>query len=354
MTGVRVHLTGTTWPGTSRGGLPRYFADLFAALRRRTDVVAGAAAFGEPEAGGSTWGPDGGTTRERVRASRRPAPEGTEVLDRHFALFGPPSRRAALVTHFHGPWALESAAAGEGRAAVAAKALVERARYRGSDRFVVLSQAFADVLVERYGADRGRIAVIPPGVDLERFTAAEVPDGPPRVLCVRRLERRMGIDVLLDAWPGVLARHPQARLDVVGEGSLARDLRSRAEALGITDTVSLVGAIDDDELARRYRAASVTVVPSRAWEGFGLVALESLASGRAPVVTDVGGLPDAVRALAPDLVVPAGEPEALADRLVRALDGSRPSPASCRAHAGRFSWDVAAGRHAALYREVAA
>ncbi len=354
MTGVRVHLTGTTWPGTSRGGLPRYFADLFAALQRRTDVLPSAAAFGEPEAGGATWGPDTGTTRSRVRASCRPAPEGTEVLDRHFALFGPAARRAGLVTHFHGPWALESAAAGEGRGAVAVKALVERARYRGSDRFVVLSEAFADVLVRRYGADRGRIAVIPPGVDLERFTPAAVPAGPPRVLCVRRLERRMGIDVLLDTWPGVLAHHPDARLDVVGTGTLERDLRSRAEELGITDTVSLVGAIDDGELARRYRAASVTVVPSLEWEGFGLVALESLASGRAPVVTEVGGLPDAVRALAPDLVVPAGDPEALAHRLVRALDGSLPSPEACRAHASRFSWDVAAGRHAALYREVAA
>ena len=354
MTDVRVHLTGTTWPGTAPGGLSRYFADLFAALHRRSDVAATAAAFGEPEAGGTTWGPDAGSTLARVRASRRDVPEGADVLDRHFALFGPAPRRAALVTHFHGPWAQESATAGEGRASVAVKALVERARYRGTDRFVVLSSAFADVLVERYGADRSRIAIIPPGVDLERFTASPVPDGPPRVLCVRRLERRMGVDVLLSAWSGVLARRPDARLDVVGDGAERDDLRRRAADLGITDTVTFVGSIDDAELARRYAAASVTVVPSRAWEGFGLVALESLASGRAPVVTDVGGLPDAVRELAPDLVVPAGDADTLADRLGAALDGARPSPEACRAHAGRFSWDVAAARHAALYRAVAA
>ncbi|TWS20260.1 glycosyltransferase family 4 protein [Tsukamurella asaccharolytica] len=347
-------MTGTTWPGTTPGGLPRYFADLFAALRERDDVAPSAAAFGEPATGGHSWGADAGCTAARVRASRRAAPKDTAVLDRHFALFGPAPRGAALVTHFHGPWAQESAAAGEGRAAVAVKALVERARYRESDRFVVLSRAFADVLVARYGADRGAIAVIPPGVDLARFTATPVPDGPPRVLCVRRLERRMGIDVLLQAWPAVLARHPQARLDVVGDGAQRGDLRGRAAELGITDTVTFVGTIDDASLARRYAAATVTAVPSRAWEGFGLVALESLASGRAPVVTDVGGLPDAVRDLDPGLVVGAGDAEALADRLAAALDGARPSPQACRAHAERFGWDLAAARHAALYREVVA
>ncbi|MGZ9826252.1 glycosyltransferase family 4 protein [Tsukamurella ocularis] len=347
-------MTGTTWPGATPGGLPRYFADLFAALRRRPDVDASASAFGDPEPGGGSWGADTGGTAARVRASRRRAPDGTAVLDRHFALFGPAPRGAALVTHFHGPWAQESATAGEGRVAVAVKALVERARYRGSDRFVVLSQAFADVLVSRYGADRGAIAVIPPGVDLERFTAAPAPDGPPRVLCVRRLERRMGIDVLLRAWPAVLARHPDARLDVVGDGTQRALLRQRAAELGITDTVTFVGTIDDADLARRYAAATLTAVPSVAWEGFGLVALESLASGRAPVVTDVGGLPDAVRDLAPDLVVPAGDLGALADRLAAGLDGARPSAHDCRAHAARFGWDVAAARHAALYRAIAA
>ncbi|SEC61581.1 D-inositol-3-phosphate glycosyltransferase (plasmid) [Tsukamurella tyrosinosolvens] len=354
MSAVPVHLTGTTWPGTAPGGLPRYFADLFAALRLCADLDVGATAFGDPEPGGASWGPDAGSTAARVRASRRPAPAGTAVLDRHFALFGPAPRGAALVTHFHGPWAQESAAAGEGRVAVAVKAFVERARYRGSDRFVVLSQAFADVLVARYGADRGAIAVIPPGVDLARFTATPVPDGPPRVLCVRRLERRMGIDVLLRAWPAVLARHPGARLDVVGDGSQRRALQQHASDLGITDTVTFVGTIDDADLARRYAAATLTAVPSVAWEGFGLVALESLASGRAPVVTDVGGLPDAVRDLAADLVVSAGDPDALADRLAAGLDGVRPSAQDCRAHAERFSWGVAAARHAALYRAVAA
>ena len=66
------------------------------------------------------------------------------------------------------------------------------------------------------------------------------------------------------------------------------------------------------------------------------------------------GRSDAVRDLAADLVVSAGDPDALADRLAAGLDGVRPSAQDCRAHAERFSWGVAAARHAALYRAVAA
>jgi glycosyltransferase involved in cell wall biosynthesis len=71
------------------------------------------------------------------------------------------------------------------------------------------------------------------------------------------------------------------------------------------------------------------------------------------VVTDCGGLPDAVRGLDPTLIVPADDAEALAARLTSALDGVLPSPSRCRTHAESFSWTVAAQRHHSLYSEVA-
>ena len=89
-----------------------------------------------------------------------------------------------------------------------------------------------------------------------------------------------------------------------------------------------------------------------ALEGFGLIALESLAAGRAPVVTACGGLPDSVRGLDPSLIVAPGEAGALAARLAAALDGTVPAPGRCRAHAETCSWSAAADRHIALYREL--
>jgi glycosyltransferase involved in cell wall biosynthesis len=116
--------------------------------------------------------------------------------------------------------------------------------------------------------------------------------------------------------------------------------------------VSFEGHATDERLNELYARAALTVVPSVDLEGFGLIALESLAAGRAPVVTDCGGLPDSVRGLDATLIVPRSDASALANRIVHALDGEVPGPARCRTHAEAFSWDAAAERHAAMYREL--
>ncbi|MFC6010653.1 glycosyltransferase family 4 protein [Nocardia lasii] len=352
-------MTGSEWFGATPGGLNRYFTDLYRAMARQPQVAVTASAFGTPDVpGAGSWGPTGGSTLRRARTAllaRSDLASGT-VVDRHFCLYGPVARTATstlpLVVHFHGPWAQESAMAGESDRVVRAKYLFERLRYRGADRFVVLSTVFRDVLERDYHVPADRISIIPPGVDLDRFQVAPLDTAAPTrtVLCVRRLERRMGIDVLLQAWPKVLAAHPDARLVVVGTGTAEADLR--AQAARFPGTVEFTGRVGDERLTELYAEAAVSVVPTVALEGFGLIALESLAAGRAPIVTDCGGLPDAVRGLDPSLIVPAGEPDALATRLVSALDGTVPDPAACRAHAETFTWDAAAARHADLYRTL--
>jgi glycosyltransferase involved in cell wall biosynthesis len=351
-------MTGSEWFSAAAGGLNRYFTDLYGALAHRPGIAVTAAAFGPAPAGARSWGPAGGGTLHRVRTAlldRRDFGRNT-VLDRHFCLYGPvaagPLGNQPVVVHFHGPWAAESRLAGEHPRAVRAKYVLERLRYARADRFIVLSKYFRDVLVTDYRIPSGRIAIIPPGVDVpaEPEPAPPPADSPPVVLCVRRLERRMGIDVLIDCWPAILARHPEARLVIVGTGTIAGELREQAAHL---PSIMFTGFVDDDRLEALYAQATVAVVPSLALEGFGLVTLAALAAGRAPVVTDCGGLPDAIRGLDDSLIVPAGDAEALADRLGAALDGDRPDARRCRAHAGQFSWAAAADRHIALYRELA-
>ncbi len=351
----RVHMTGSEWFGAAAGGLNRYFTDLFAALTDRPEIEVSAAAFGDAPAGGLSWGPVGGSTWRRARTAYRddrPAASGrTTVLDRHFALYGPPAAGTRhLVVHFHGPWAAESRAAGGSAPAAGVKYALERLRARPADRFVVLSEHFRDLLVHDYRVRPDRVAVIAPGVDLDRFRPTPLPDAAPLVLCVRRLEHRMGIDVLLRAWPAVRSAHPEARLVLVGTGTAEASLRAQAGDPG--SGVTFTGRITDAELTGWYGRATVTVVPSVALEGFGLIALESLAAGRAPVVTACGGLPDSVRGLDPSLIVAPGDAGALAARLAAALDGAVPDPGRCRAHAETFSWTAAADRHIALYREL--
>ena len=340
------------------GGLNRYFTDLYQALVGHTDLDVSAAAFGEPVIGGRSWGPASGSTWLRARTAfteRYPLPRDA-VIDRHFALYGRPATdlrgRHPLVVHFHGPWAQESLIGGSNAGVARLKYWLERLRYLRADRYVVLSASFRDLLVHTYRVPEDRVRIIPPGVDLDRFTVANHGGSSRTVLCVRRLERRMGVHVLLRCWPQVLTAHPDARLVVVGTGSEEAVLRAQVERSGLEACVSFEGHVDDQRLALLYHDAALTVVPSVALEGFGLIALESSAAGRAPVVTRCGGLPDAVEGLDPSLVVEAGDAEALADRIVRGLSGGVPGPRQCRAHAESFSWKAAAERHAAMYGEL--
>lgn len=128
----------------------------------------------------------------------------------------------------------------------------------------------------------------------------------PLVVCVGRLCRQKGQDVLLSAWESVLARVPGARLVLVGDGPDRARLTARAPA-----SVLFTGTVAD--AAPWYRAADLVVLPSR-WEGMALAPLEAMACGRPVVVTDVDGAREGLPpALVPHCVVPPEDPAALAD-----------------------------------------
>lgn len=368
-----VLLVGQEWVTTRPGGLNRYLHDLLHALRdegiRTHAVVVGA----YPQGLGGVTGvsePEAPLWRRLVAVLRatHPVARSVDVVDVHFALYGllpvltTRLRRRPLVVHFQGPWAAESAVArGEGGMVVRAKVAVERTLYRRAKVVVVLSEAFGRLVVERYGVEPSRVVVLPPGVDLVRFSHADrtgarasmglEPDAFVAV-SVRRLEPRMGLDVLLDAWARVQAELPEAVLVIAGEGREWERLEAQRRTLPSPGSVRLVGGVGDDELVRLYQAADCSVVPTRALEGFGLVTLESLACGTPPIVTDVGGLPDGVVALDPSLIVPREDAEALAARLLAAAAGELPSSAVCRAHAERFSWRGVARRHVEVYERA--
>ena len=296
-----------------------------------------------------------------LRASR--SSSDARLVDAHFALYAAlpillgPVRRRPLVVHFHGPWAGEATAAGRGRAAPV-KAALEGAVYRRADRVVVLSHSFGTLVRDEYGVRADRVRVIPPGVDLERFTPDRdgarrrlgVPPERPLLVSARRLVPRMGLDVLVRA----MSRLPEGvHLVVAGDGPEGEPLRQAAVALGVHDRVHLLGRIDDAELVDWYRAADVAVLPSLSLEGFGLVALEALACGTPVVASRVGGLPEVVGPLDPGLVVEPGDPEALAARLAAVLAGAAPSRERCRQYAEGFTWRRAARAHVDLYEELA-
>lgn len=358
-------MTGSEWFASRPGGLNRYFFELFRAISGDDSSSATGIAFGtRPDIEGARAWERGGNIASRVAASRG-AVSGISprVVDRHFALYGPPRRRypdALQIVHFQGPWADESRVAGGGKFSTTAKKAVERRRYREADHLIVLSAPFKAILSDQYGIEPERISILPPGVDASRFAAAVSDEGEqaaaqrPIVLCVRRLEHRMGIDVLIRAWADISSSVPEAELQIVGTGTAEQELRELAAQSKNPDSIHFSGRLSDDALVHAYRSSMITVVPTTQLEGFGLIALESLAAGKPAVVTDCGGLPDGVRGLDPSLIVPPGDEQALARRIIDALSGTRPTAAECVAHAASFSWESVAQRHLALYRELGA
>jgi glycosyltransferase involved in cell wall biosynthesis len=133
---------------------------------------------------------------------------------------------------------------------------------------------------------------------------------------VARLEPEKGHRTLLEAWPRVLARVPDAYLLVVGEGHLRPELELMAADLGIESRVVFAGRRDD--IPAVTAALDVAVLPSYR-EAQGLVVLEAMALSRPIVATRVGGIPEMIEDGVSGLLVPPHDAPALADAIARLL-----------------------------------
>lgn len=301
-----------------------------------------------------------------VLQQRRPA-----LVAAHFALYALPAldllSRYPLVVHFHGPWANESLSEGEGSLSVWVKTQIEKLVYHRGVRFIVLSEAFQRVLCSRYGVPAERVRVVPGGVNVNRFdtdaSPAEArarlgwPSGRPIALSVRRLARRMGLENLVEAMRRVHRDVPDALLLIAGKGPLASKLRTHVAEAELDEHVRLLGFVPDEDLPLAYRAADVSIVPTVALEGFGLITIESLAAGTPVLVTPVGGLPETVRGLSETLVLEGSAPSDLSPRLTEALRGKAELPAAetCRRYVREhFDWPVIAEQVREVYEEALA
>ncbi|MFF1462250.1 glycosyltransferase [Streptomyces sp. NPDC058330] len=318
------------------GGVARVVADLVAAQVRAglRPVVAcppdGWLATGAAEAGARVraWpaervpGPRlGGEVASASRLVRACAPDVIHAHSAKAGLAGRLAVRGRVPTVFQPhAWSFEAL---EGRAAGLATTW-ERFGARWSDRIVCVSES------ERRAGQRagiaGRWSVIRNGVDLGRFRPvspeaarsaraglgllADVPAGAPLAVCVGRLSRQKGQDVLLRAWRRV--RVPGARLVLVGDGPLGGELRRAAP-----EGVLFAGACGD--VRPWIHAADVLVLPSR-WEGMALAPLEAMACGRPVLLSDVDGARESLPpGQVPHCLVPPEDPAALASALTALL-----------------------------------
>ena len=223
--------------------------------------------------------------------------------------------------------------------------VVDRAVARFVDRYIAVSRANAQYLIQDKRLPREKITVIHNGCDLSRFDpSTPAPAGlraqlgiradDPILLVAGRLEPQKGHGILLEALPQVRAHFPRVRLICAGEGALRGELEELARALRLDDAVRFVGFQRD--ITPWLALADVTVLPSR-YEGLPLVAIESLAAGRPMVATSVDGTPEVIVHERTGLTVEPGSPDRLALAICRLL-GS-PEERARMATAGR-AWVV--------------
>jgi len=368
---------GKGWFPEQSGGLNRYYHELLRHLPAAGVEVSGLVA-GSPDVALQSSGvvrsfaPAQASLPARLNQVRRLVQQALRenpgsLFVTHFALYAAPCLDLLsdhpVVVHFHGPWSAESRTEGAGPITTGVKYFLERAVYRRGARFVALSRAFGRLLEERHGVPADRIRVIPGGVNTARFapvltrTAARErlgwPTDRPIALVVRRLVRRMGLEGLIAAVGLARRLVPDLLLVIAGSGPLGEELAVRADP--VRANVRFAGYIPDVDLPTAFRAADLSVVPSVALEGFGLIVAESLAAGTPVLLTDVGGLPETLTGLAEACVMrdrtPPGMAAAISDAIIGRLP--LPSPDACVRHArSRFDWPVVAAQVGQAYSEV--
>lgn len=374
---MKVLQIGKGWFPEEAGGLNRYYYDCIKYLPKAGIEVSGLVA-GSSRVAQDTSGQVQAFTLaqasllKRWRGVRRATYQllsqaDTALVVSHFALYTFPLLHQIgtrpLVTHFHGPWALESGVEGAKSLASWVKKALEQATYRRSDRFIVLSKTFRDVLYQEYRVPPERIHVIPGGTDLERFALSISRDearsqlgwslNRPIIFCVRRLAKRMGLENLVTAMETVRDRFPDVMLYIAGKGPLAPVLQRQIEERYLTRHVQLLGYVSDEELPVAYRAANFSVVPTVELEGFGLIVVESLAAGTPVLGTPVGGIPEILQPFCSDLVFAGASPQELAQGIMDALAGERqlPSDWECQDYVQKhYSWPAIADQIKSVYQ----
>jgi phosphatidylinositol alpha-mannosyltransferase len=204
----------------------------------------------------------------------------------------------------------------------------------------------------------GEVEIVPNGVDVDRFARPDpgVPELPPgrRVLWVHRLDPQKGFPVAVRAFGRLAAELADVSLVVAGDGRDrdAVELLPRADR----DRVVMLGSVAHDRLPSYLSGADAFVAAATGQESFGISLVEAMAAGVPVVATDIDGYREVVRDGEDGLLVPPGDPNALALALRRVLED--PELAAALRRAGRerartYSWDAVAPRLEAVYARAA-
>ena len=195
-------------------------------------------------------------------------------------------------------------------------------RAAAASAVITVSRANADFMHRTFGVVRDAVRVIPCGIDVSRFTPGKHRCHPPIVLCVARMSPVKNLELLLRGCSLLKRNGVGFRCVLVGDGRCRSDLEVLRSSLGLESKVVFAGALDQDGVVENYQRASVGVLTSHS-EGMPVCLMEAAACGVPVVATNVGGVSELVQHGTTGVVVPAGDPLALAAALELLLTNGR-------------------------------
>ena len=245
-------------------------------------------------------------------------------------------------------------------------AKLEEQTAQNAKLIVTISNYSLEKIQKHYGIERGKVRIVPNGVDVEKFKPMEDPaavkrqfglGNEPCVLFVGSLIPRKGLPFLVEAAKKIVKEQADAKFMIVGEGPLKNQLASYLKTANLSGNFKFLGNLKDDALTAVYNCADVFVLPS-VQEGQGIVLLEAQASGKPVVAFDVGGVNEAVSNGKTGILVKRGSSDELAGALLKLL-GDRTLRESMGFNGRKFvtenfTWDICAQKMLNVYREALA
>jgi len=235
------------------------------------------------------------------------------------------------------------------------------------DRIIATTQSYAasSSILTRH---ENKVRIVRNGVDTDRFNPMIDGEGVRSrygitqnrvalfVGALTTFHAYKGVDILIRSFQHVSHSCPDARLLIVGGGNLLSNYKKIAVELGINDRVIFAGYIPDNALPQFYAACDITVLPSKdASEGFGLVLLEAMATGKPVVGSRVGGIPDVISDELTGLMVPPNSEGDLSEAIISLFNDAEKRKrmgVAAREFADSISWYNVAKRVESVYKEI--
>lgn len=257
---------------------------------------------------------------------------------------------AIVIGRLHGVPVVVNYRGGEAQAFLARSARWVVPVLRGAAAVAVPS-AFLEQVFRVHGVTT---SIVPNVVDVARFRPGARASSAPVILVARNLEAIYDNATAIAAFAHIASVLPSARLVIAGSGPEEPALRNQAASLRLDDSVEFAGRLSRDEMAARYRDASVVLNPSRV-DNMPNSLLEALASGVPVVSTNVGGVPHVVTHECTALLVPPSDPKAMALAVLRVLQDAplaQRMSAAGLAEVQRYTWLNVRGILASVYERA--